>query len=68
MAGFAESYYRDGGTISKMTSSMWTSGHYYINPEMRARRIVNISHYAGVDFCKVIEISIIIYYLSKCLI
>lgn len=36
----------------KATSSMYTGGKYYWNPELRARRIVNLSQYAGIDFCK----------------
>lgn len=31
---------------------MYTGGKYYWNPELRARRIVNLSQYAGIDFCK----------------
>lgn len=53
MAGFSEAYYRDGNRITKATSSMWTGGKYYWNPELRARRIVNLSQHAGIDFCKV---------------
>lgn len=54
MAGFSEAYYKEGTKFSKTTSSMWTSGKYYWNPELRARRIVNISQNAEIDFCKVI--------------
>lgn len=52
MAGFSEAYYSDGGKIAKATSSMFSSGKYYLDPELRARRIVNISQCANVDFCK----------------
>lgn len=52
LAGFSEAYYRDGNRIAKATSSMWTGGKYYWNPELRARRIVNLSQNAGIDFCK----------------
>lgn len=55
MAGFSEAYYRDTKGIFRATSSMWTSGKYYWNPELRARRIVNISRNAGIDFCKVMN-------------
>ncbi|XP_041981178.1 hormone-sensitive lipase isoform X2 [Aricia agestis] len=48
MAGFSEAYYSHGNLIS----SVWTGGQYLIDPEMRARRIVNISHSASVEFCK----------------
>lgn len=52
MAGFSEAYYKEGSTFARTTSSMWTSGKYYWNPELRARRIVNISQNAEIDFCK----------------
>lgn len=52
LAGFSEAYYRDGNRITKATSSMYTGGKYYWNPELRARRIVNLSKFAGIDFCK----------------
>ncbi|XP_049875034.1 hormone-sensitive lipase isoform X2 [Pectinophora gossypiella] len=48
MAGFSEAYYSHGNLIS----SVWTGGQYLIDPEMRARRIVNISQSASVEFCK----------------
>ncbi|XP_072931144.1 hormone-sensitive lipase isoform X2 [Epargyreus clarus] len=48
MAGFSEAYYSQGNLIS----SVWTGGQYLIDPEMRARRIVNISQSASVEFCK----------------
>lgn len=53
LAGFSEVYYNNNGNrIMKATSSMYTGGKYYWNPELRARRIVNLSQYAGIDFCK----------------
>ncbi|KAH8401709.1 hypothetical protein KR009_007440 [Drosophila setifemur] len=54
MASYSESYYsQEGdGTIVKTTRSLWTSGKYLMNPELRARRIVNISQNAKIDFCK----------------
>ncbi|KAJ0176026.1 hypothetical protein K1T71_008200 [Dendrolimus kikuchii] len=48
MAGFSEAYYCHGNLIS----SVWTGGQYLIDPEMRARRIVNISQSASIEFCK----------------
>ncbi|XP_048483269.1 hormone-sensitive lipase isoform X2 [Plutella xylostella] len=48
MAGFSEAYYSHGNLIS----SVWTGGQYLLDPELRARRIVNISQSASVDFCK----------------
>lgn len=52
MAGFSEAYYASGGKLAKATSSMWTSGKYFMDPELRAKRIVSISQSAGIDFCK----------------
>lgn len=31
---------------------IFSGSKYVLNPELRARRIVNISQYASVDFCK----------------
>lgn len=53
MASFSESYYSDNGTFIKATNSMYNSGKYLLDPELRARRIVNISQNSSVDFCKV---------------
>uniref|UniRef100_A0A1A9W7R9 Small subunit processome component 20 homolog n=1 Tax=Glossina brevipalpis TaxID=37001 RepID=A0A1A9W7R9_9MUSC len=54
MAGFSETFYaRDvDGPLVKTTRSVWTSGKYLINPEVKARRIVNLSQNAKIDFCK----------------
>ncbi|TMW54108.1 hypothetical protein DOY81_000784 [Sarcophaga bullata] len=54
MAGFSETFYAqdNDGTLLKTTRSVWTSGKYLLNPELRARRIVNLSQNAKIDFCK----------------
>lgn len=52
MAIFSEAYYNDGSFLYKATNSVWTSGKYFLDPDTRARRIVNISQNADVDFCK----------------
>lgn len=52
MAIFSEAYYNNGSFFSKATNSVWTSGKYVLDPETRARRIVNISQNAEVDFCQ----------------
>lgn len=56
MAGFSEAYYgRDvegSGRLARTTASVWRSGKYLVDPELRARRIVNISQNAEIDFCK----------------
>lgn len=54
MAGFSETFYAQDhdGALLKTTRSVWTSGKYLLNPELRARRIVNLSQNAKIDFCK----------------
>ncbi|XP_055700251.1 hormone-sensitive lipase isoform X1 [Phlebotomus papatasi] len=52
MAGFSEGYYSEGNRLSKTTSSMWTSGKFLLDPELRARRVVNLSQNSDVHFCK----------------
>ncbi|XP_062134093.1 hormone-sensitive lipase isoform X2 [Drosophila sulfurigaster albostrigata] len=56
MASYSETYYsqsdNSSSTLLKTTRSLWSSGKYLMNPELRARRIVNISQNAKIDFCK----------------
>ncbi|XP_065352400.1 hormone-sensitive lipase [Cloeon dipterum] len=52
MASYSEAYYNSGGLISKATNSVYTGSKYLIDPELRARRIVNIAQYSDVEFCK----------------
>ncbi|XP_076257350.1 hormone-sensitive lipase isoform X1 [Rhynchophorus ferrugineus] len=52
MAIFSEAYYSKGSLFSKATSSFMTTTKYITDPEQRAKRIVNISQNADVDFCK----------------
>ncbi|KAL3265402.1 hypothetical protein HHI36_009608 [Cryptolaemus montrouzieri] len=53
MAIFSEAYYSRGTLIfSKATNSFVTTTKYITDPDLRAKRIVNISTNAGVDFCK----------------
>lgn len=56
MASYSETYYSQtdnrSSTLLKTTRSLWSSGKYLMNPELRARRIVNISQNAKIDFCK----------------
>lgn len=51
MASFSETYYSSGGFVATANSFL-TGGKFLLDPELRARRIVNISQYASVDFCK----------------
>uniref|UniRef100_A0A146KY97 Hormone-sensitive lipase n=2 Tax=Lygus hesperus TaxID=30085 RepID=A0A146KY97_LYGHE len=48
MASFSEMYYSDG----KLLDPVLKSGKYLYNPELRAKRVVNISQYGSVNFCK----------------
>ncbi|XP_046663847.1 hormone-sensitive lipase-like [Homalodisca vitripennis] len=52
MVSFSEVYYSEGGMLERATNYLWHSSKYVLNPELRARRIVNISQYSSVDFCK----------------
>ncbi|CRL05668.1 CLUMA_CG018701, isoform A [Clunio marinus] len=52
MASYSESYYSNNGTFIKATNSMFNSGKYLLDPELRSKRIVNLSQNASVDFCK----------------
>lgn len=51
MASFSETYYSSGGFVATANSFL-TGSKFLLDPELRARRIVNISQYAGVEFCK----------------
>ncbi|KAF6205243.1 hypothetical protein GE061_019411 [Apolygus lucorum] len=48
MASFSEMYYSDG----KLLDPVLKSGKYLYNPELRAKRVVNLSQYGSVNFCK----------------
>jgi hormone-sensitive lipase len=52
MASYSEAYYNTGGLFSKATNSVITGSKYLLDPELRARRIVNIAQYSDVEFCK----------------
>lgn len=53
MASYSESYYSNNGRFIATTNSIFTSGKYLFDPELRSRRIVSLSENASVDFCKV---------------
>jgi hormone-sensitive lipase len=54
MAAYSESYFNTNSSMFvRTTNQMFNSTKYLLDPELRARRIVNISQSAGVDFCKV---------------
>lgn len=48
MASFSEVYYSNGELIDPIVRG----SKYWIDPELRAKRIVNISQYGSADFCK----------------
>ncbi|XP_044730297.1 hormone-sensitive lipase [Chrysoperla carnea] len=53
MTSFSEIYFnRSNSLFSKATNSMWVSGRYILDPELRAKRVVNLSQNAPIDFCK----------------
>ncbi|XP_060532409.1 hormone-sensitive lipase isoform X2 [Cylas formicarius] len=60
MAIFSEAYYTQGSLFAKAKNSVVTAVKYILDPELRARRIVNISENADVDFCKSF------WFLSEC--
>lgn len=54
IASYSESYFSTG--FNKfMTSSLFTSSKYFLDPEYCAQRIINVANNAEIDFCKVIE-------------
>ncbi|CAG9859565.1 unnamed protein product [Phyllotreta striolata] len=52
MALFSEVYYSQGSLLQKATNSAMSSAKFLTDPELRARRIVNLGQNAEVDFCK----------------
>ncbi|XP_071566155.1 hormone-sensitive lipase isoform X2 [Temnothorax nylanderi] len=48
MASFSEMYYSNGTLLGRCTNSV----KYLLDPEARARRIVNISQHADISFCQ----------------
>lgn len=52
MAAFSDAYYNTGGMLSRTASSLVSCGKYVYSPEARAKRIVEVSQKATVDFCK----------------
>ena len=53
MASFSESYFSTGSKILRSTNSLFTSSKYFLDPELCAQRIINVSRNAPIDFCKV---------------
>lgn len=53
MASFSEAYFSTGYKFVRSTSSLFGSSKYFLDPELCAQRIVNVSHNAAIRFCKV---------------
>ncbi|XP_031568873.1 hormone-sensitive lipase-like [Actinia tenebrosa] len=53
MASFAEGYHRHKASpLACMTTAVLSSGKYTVNPEMRAKMIVKLTHKTNMEFCK----------------
>ena len=53
MASFAEGYHRHKMSgVALATVSFLNSGKYTVNPEMRAKMIVDVTQKTNMDFCK----------------
>lgn len=53
LACFSEAYFSNGFKFMKTTNYFLKHPSYFMDPEMCARRIINVSHNADVRFCKV---------------
>jgi hypothetical protein len=53
LACFSEAYFSNGFKFMKTTNYFLKHPSYFMDPEMCARRIVNVSYNADVRFCKV---------------
>ena len=53
MASFAEGYHKHKtNSVALATISFLNSGKYTVNPEMRAKQIVDVTQKTNMDFCK----------------
>lgn len=52
LACFSEAYFTNGFKFMKTTNYFLKHPSYFMDPEMCARRIINVSHNADVKFCK----------------
>ncbi len=52
MAGYSDYYFSKSPHVWRVAKSLLKGTQYTLNAEHRARRIVNASQYATVDFCK----------------
>lgn len=52
MAAYGDGYIRHTDTLSRAVSSVMHSGKYLIDPELRARRITELTQGVDINFCK----------------
>ncbi|XP_033099091.1 hormone-sensitive lipase-like [Anneissia japonica] len=52
MASFSEGYHRYDGVIGRTATALYHSGKYMLNPEQRAKRIVEMTNKSDISFCK----------------
>jgi hypothetical protein len=55
LACFSEAYFTNGFKFMRTTNYFLKHPTYFMDPEMCARRIINVSHNADVKFCKVMN-------------
>lgn len=53
MASFSEAYFSTGYKLMRTTSSLFGSSKYFLDPELCAQRIMNVTKNAEIRFCKV---------------
>lgn len=53
MASFSEAYFSTGFKLMRTTSSLFGSSKYFLDPELCAQRIINVTANAEIRFCKV---------------
>ncbi|KAK4886221.1 hypothetical protein RN001_002492 [Aquatica leii] len=52
MVIFSEAFYSQGSILTKAKNSVTTTAKYLMDPEERAKRMINIFHYTNLDFLK----------------
>ena len=52
MAAFGDGFNRHDHSFARALSSMLHSGKYMLDPELRAKRITELTQNTDIDFCK----------------
>jgi len=52
LAAYGDGFNRHSGSTARALSSVIHSGKYVVDPELRAKRIVELTQHVGVPFCK----------------